>query len=121
VSLSRRAAWAAAAAAAAALLAGSVSGCSQMDAALGKQWVQVTFRQNITVTQLLRIQAACSHIPNVTAYPFPKHVTELDLQAGVRYNTTSASDSNVAQLQQCLQKFPAVVGFTPMDTGDEGD
>ncbi len=40
--------------------------------------------------------------------------------AGVRYNTTNASDANVAQLQQCLQKFPAVLGFTPGDTGDEG-
>jgi hypothetical protein len=118
VSLHRRAGWAIAAAA---VLAGSVSGCAQFDAALGKTWVQVTFSQRTTVPQLLRIQAACSHIPNVTAYPFPRHHTELDVQAGVRYNTTKATDANVAQLQACLQKFPAVVGFTPGDTGDDGD
>jgi hypothetical protein len=92
-----------------------------MDATLDKTWVQVTFSPSTTVSQLLRIQAACSHIPNVTAYPFPRPHTALDLAAGVRYNTTAATDSNVAQLQECLQKFPAVVGFTPDDTGDEGD
>ena len=91
-----------------------------MDATLDKAWVQVTFKQSITVPQALRIQAACSHIPNVTAYPFPKQHTALNLDAGIRYDTTDATDANVAQLQECLQKFPAVVGFTPMDTGDEG-
>jgi hypothetical protein len=107
--------------AAAAILAGSASGCAKMDATLDQAWVQVTFSQNTTVAQLLRIQAACSHIPNVTADPFPRQHTALDLAAGVRYNTTNATDANVAQLQECLQKFPAVVGFTPTDTGDEGD
>jgi hypothetical protein len=118
VSLPRRAGLALAAAA---IAAGSVSGCAKMDATLDQAWVQVTFSQNTTVAQLLRIQAACSHIPNVTADPFPRQHTELDLAAGVRYNTTNATDANVAQLQECLQKFPAVVGFTPTDTGDEGD
>jgi hypothetical protein len=99
----------------------SLAGCAKFDAALGQQWVEVTFKPSTSVTQLLRIRAACSHIPNVTPLPFPKQHTVLNLMAGVRYDTTSASDSNVAQLQECLQKFPAVQGFTPMDTGDEGD
>jgi hypothetical protein len=108
----------AAAAAAAAVL--SLAGCAKFDAALGKQWVEVTFKQGTSAAQLLRIRAACSHIPNVTPLPFPKQRTVLNLMA-VRYDTTTATDSNVAQLQECLQKFPAVQGFTPMDTGDEGD
>jgi hypothetical protein len=99
----------------------ALAGCAKFDAALGQQWVEVTFTPSTTVSQLLRIQAACSHIPNVTAVPFPKQHTVPNLDAGVRYNTDNASPANVAQLQQCLQKFPAVQGFTPMDTGDEGD
>jgi hypothetical protein len=118
VSLSRRAGLVTAGAAA---LAMSLGGCAKFDAALGKQWVEVTFKPSTSVTQLLRIRAACSHIPNVTPLPFPKQHTVLNLMAGVRYDTTTATDSNVARLQECLQKFPAVQGFTPMDTGDEGD
>jgi hypothetical protein len=118
VSLSRRAGLATAGAAA---LVMSLAGCAKFDAALGKQWVEVTFKPSTTVSQLLHIRAACSHIPNVTPLPFPKQHTVLNLMAGVRYDTTSASDSNVAQLQECLQKYPAVQGFTPMDTGDEGN
>jgi hypothetical protein len=118
VSLSRRAPLAAAGAAA---LAMALAGCAKFDAALGKQWVEVSFRPSTTVTQLLHIRAACSHVPNAPPLPFPKQHTVLNLIAGVRYNTTNASVANVAQLQECLQRYPAVTGFTPMDTGDEGD
>ncbi|MGH3275269.1 MAG: hypothetical protein ACRDNZ_13220 [Streptosporangiaceae bacterium] len=104
----------------AAVLAGSLAGCAKFDAALGRQWVEVTFQPTTTVAQLEHIRTACSHIPNVTAYPFPKQHTVINLMNSVRYDTTRASDANVAQLQQCLEKFPAVQGFTPMDTGDEG-
>jgi hypothetical protein len=118
VQLSRRAGLALAGAAA---LAGALSGCAKMDAALGQQWVDVTFRPSTSVAQLLHIQAACSHIPNITADPFPRQHTALNVAAGVRYDTTRATDANVAQLQECLQKFPAVQGFTPGDSGDDGD
>jgi hypothetical protein len=99
----------------------TLAGCAKFDAALDKQWVEVSFQSNTTVAQLLHIRAACSHIPNAPPLPFPKQHTVLNLIGGVRYNTTNASVANVAQLQECLQKFPAVAGFTPMDTGDEGD
>jgi hypothetical protein len=105
----------------AAALAMTLAGCAKFDAALDKQWVEVSFQSNTTVAQLLHIRAACSHIPNAPPLPFPKRHTVLNLIGGVRYNTTNASVANVAQLQECLQKFPAVAGFTPMDTGDEGD
>jgi hypothetical protein len=91
-----------------------------MSAALGRQWVEVTFRPSTSVAQLEHIRAACSHVPNVTAYPFPRQHTVINLMSGVRYNTTNASLANVAQLQQCLQRYPAVQGFTPMDAGDAG-
>lgn len=99
----------------------TLSGCGQMAADLGQQWVQVTFSQNATFKTIEHITAQCSHVPNAHAYPLPKQHTALNLQAGVRYNTTNATDANIAQLQECLQKFSAVQGFTPGDTGDEGD
>ena len=109
-----------AAAAAAWLLAGAVAGCAKFDAALGKQWVEVTFKQSTSVAELLHVRAACSHIPNVTPLPFPKQHTVLNLMAGVRFDTTKASDANIAQLEICVQKFRSVQGFTPQDAGDAG-
>ena len=91
-----------------------------MDAALGQSWVDVTFKPNTTVSQIQKVRSACSRVQNVSAYPLPKKHTVLNLMAGVRFNTTKASDANVAQLQQCVQRFPSVQGFTPGDTGDEG-
>jgi hypothetical protein len=105
------------AAAATALVLG---GCASMDASLGQQWVDVTFKQNTTVQKIEQVRTVCSHVPNVTAYPLPKQHTMLNLMAGIRFNTTNASDSNIAQLQICVQKFSSVQGFTPGDTGDEG-
>jgi hypothetical protein len=99
----------------------TLSGCGQMAADLGQQWVQVTFSENATFKTIQHVTDACSHVPNATPYPLPKQHTALNLQAGVRYNTTNATDANIAELQECLQKFPVVQGFTPGDTGDEGD
>jgi len=98
----------------------TLGGCAKMDAALGKQWVDVTFTPSTTLAKVERIQAACSHVPNVRPYPLPKQHTVLSLMAGVRYDTTHATDANVAQLQECLQRFSSVQGFTPGDSGDEG-
>jgi hypothetical protein len=39
----------------------------------------------------------------------------------VEYNTTNASDGNVAELQECLAKFKFVQGITQQTAGDEGD
>jgi hypothetical protein len=36
----------------------------------------------------------------------------------LRYRTDDASDSNLAQLQECLQKFPSVAGIDFTDSGD---
>jgi hypothetical protein len=98
----------------------ALSGCASMDASLGQQWVDVTFKPNTTVTMIEKVRTTCSHVQNVSAYPLPKKHTVLNLMAGIRFNTTSASDANVAQLQLCVQKFGSVQGFTPGDTGDEG-
>ncbi|HEU5418106.1 MAG TPA: hypothetical protein VFV41_10480 [Streptosporangiaceae bacterium] len=115
---SRRPAIAAAALAAVALL--GVAGCGKMAETLGQQWVDVTFKSTTSLQTIEHIRLACSHIPNVTADPLPKPHTVINLMSGVRYDTTKASEANIAQLQQCLQKFSAVQGFTPEDTSDTG-
>jgi hypothetical protein len=118
VSSPRRPARAGAALIAAALL--GVAGCGQMARDLGQQWVDVTFKSTASLQTIEHIRLACSHIPNVTADPLPKPHTVINLMSGVRYDTTQASYSNIAQLQECLQKFPAVQGFTPEDSTDSG-
>lgn len=108
------------AAAGAAALAVSLSGCAKFDAALGQQWIQVSFTPSTTVAQLKHIRQACSHIPNIRPYAFPRQHSVISLMNSVRFNTTSATDANIAQLQICLQKFPQVQGLAPGDTGGEG-
>jgi hypothetical protein len=36
------------------------------------------------------------------------------------YRTDNATDANLAQLQQCLQRFPSVQGISFTDSGDSG-
>lgn len=107
-----------AAAAAASLLAGTVAGCAKFDAALGKQWAVVHFRPSTSVAALLKVRTACSHVPNVRPEALPPSRKGLDMIYSVRFRTDNASDANLAQLQQCLQKFPAVTGIDFEDTGD---
>jgi hypothetical protein len=104
----------------AAALVVALGGCAKMDAALGKQWVQVTFKQSTTLPTMQKIRAACSHVPNVHPEPLPKQHSVINLMSGVRFDTTNANDGQVAELQVCLQKFSAVQGFTPQESGDEG-
>jgi hypothetical protein len=104
----------------AAVAIAAVTGCGGMSAALGKQWVDVTFKPDTSVAMIQKVRTACSHVPNIHPEPLPKKHTVINLMAGVRFDTTSASDANVAQLELCVQKFPSVQGFTPQDSGDAG-
>ncbi len=109
---------AAAAVACAALAMTAAAGCARFDAALGKQWAVVHFRPSTSVAALLRVRAACSHVPNVRPEALPPGRKGLDMIYSVRFRTDDASDANLAQLQQCLQRFPAVTGIDFQDTGD---
>jgi hypothetical protein len=51
----------------------------------------------------------------------PSHRTLINSMNAVEYNTTNASDGNVAELQECLAKFKFVQGITQQSAGDEGD
>ena len=91
-----------------------------MDATLSQRWVDVSFKPGTSVAQALRIRAACSHVPNVTADPISRNLPALDVVHSVRLNTTNASDANVAELTRCLTNFPAAVGVNPQDASDSG-
>jgi hypothetical protein len=97
-----------------------VSGCAKFDKALGQQWIVVTFAPNTSVATAKRITSVCSHIPNLPLMGKVQPDTgEPGVVDEVNFNSTNASDSEMAQLQQCLDKFPNIVqGFTQMDQGD---
>ena len=105
-------------AAAGALLAATAAGCAKFDAALGKQWAVVHFRPATPVATLLRVRTACSRVPNVRPEALPRDRNGPGMIYAVRFRTDHASDANLAQLQQCLQRFPVVTGIAFQDTGD---
>jgi hypothetical protein len=111
------------AAAAAALVAAvglGMAGCSKFDAALGQRWATVNFKASTSVATLLKVRAACSNIPNVHPQALPRTRTPATMMYALTYRTDNASDANLAQLQQCLTKFPSVEGISFGDAGDAG-
>jgi hypothetical protein len=111
---------AAVAAAAALALGVAVAGCAKFDAALGQQWATVSFKPDTTISTMLQVRSACSRIPNVRAEKLPKHQNEITMNGAVTYRTDNASDANLAQLQQCLERHPSVAGIDFEDSGSEG-
>jgi hypothetical protein len=112
-----------AAAGAAALAAGlglGITGCAKFDAALGQQWVTVDFQSSTPIATMLKVRSACSHIPNVVPEALPRKRTPVTMNGAVTYQTNNATDANMAQLQECVQRFPSVAGIDPEDSGDEG-
>jgi hypothetical protein len=106
--------------AAALALVTATSGCAKFDAALGQQWAVVHFNSNTSVATLLTVRAACSHVPNVSPEALPKSRNPGDMIYSVRYSTDHATDADLAKLQECLQRFPAVAGIDFEDSGDSG-
>jgi hypothetical protein len=94
----------------AALLTAGAVGCGSFDATFGQQEAVVQFRPQTPEAVRLQVRSACSHIRSARPEPIPS-----DQQAAnpyeVRYQVGGASDADLARLQQCLQRFPAVVGI----------
>ncbi len=101
-------------------LATGLAGCAKFDAALGQQWATVEFKANTSVATLLKVRAACSRVPNVRAEALPRKQDPTTMMYSLTYRTDKASDANLAQLQQCLQRFPSVQGISFGDSGDAG-
>jgi hypothetical protein len=116
----RSAAIAVAAIALAGGIGGGIGGCAQFDKQLGQQWIEVTFAPNTSLATAKRITSVCSHVPNLRLEgPVKPTTAQADVVDSVRYNSTNATDAQVALLERCLGKFPASVkGFTQMDQGD---
>ena len=100
---------AAAGAAAAALTL--AAGCSSFDKAFGKQEAVVQFQPQTSVAVMLKVRASCSHVPAAIPERVPAHPPAVQLQDDIRYLVSNASDADLAKLQQCLQRFPSVVGI----------
>lgn len=97
-----------------------LAGCSKFNASLGQQWATVEFKANTRAATVLQIRAACSRIPNVRAEALPRKPDPATVMYAVTYRTDHASNANLAQLQQCLQRYPSVAGINFQDSGDAG-
>jgi hypothetical protein len=98
-------------------VAGLISGCAQMNAALGQQWVVVQFTANTMAGTARHITVACSHVRGLHLVPV-KPTSPGGIVDSARFNATSATDADMARLQRCLQRFRSVQGFTLTDAGD---
>ena len=98
----------------------ALTGCSQFDAALGQRQAVVTFKPGTTVAQRMAVRAACAKTPNVTPQPLPSNTNSAYSLEQVIYQVNQASNADVALLEKCLAKFPAVVGITLQDSTDMG-
>jgi hypothetical protein len=99
------------------LLAG-LTGCAKFDAALGQQEAVVQFRNGTANTTRLHVRKACSHIPQAAPEALPTDHKASDLLYDVIYRVDNASNAQIAELEQCLQKYPSVVGIDIQTPGD---
>ncbi|HEX5188959.1 MAG TPA: hypothetical protein VFW16_05440 [Streptosporangiaceae bacterium] len=94
-----------------------LSGCARMDAALGRQWVVVQLASNTSLATARHVTATCAHASGLRAEPV-KPTAPGRVVGSVRFISIQASDADMARLQQCLQRFPAVQGLTLTEPGD---
>jgi hypothetical protein len=98
----------------------SVTGCAQMDKALGQQQAFVSFKDGTPVSVRLQVRAACAKLPNVSAAPIPAGVPLTSAVSEVEYQLNqNASDADIARLSECVTKFPSVVGIDLQDDSDD--
>ena len=100
-----------AAAIAAAALCLATAGCASFDRAFGKREAVVQFQPDTSVAEMMKVRAACSHLPAAKAEPIPRHALKVDMPYNIRYEVSQASDAQISRLQQCLERFPSVVGI----------
>jgi len=112
---------AAAGAAATVALAALLAGCSQFDRALGQRQAIVSFRPDTPLSQRLTVRSTCAKVPAVKAQPLPSDLNNSPyaLQQ-VTFRVDHASNADIARLETCLAKFPAVAGITLQDSTDMG-
>jgi hypothetical protein len=99
----------------------ALAGCAQIDSALGQQQAVVAFRDGTSLAQRLAVRSACAKPPAVVPQPLPSNLSAPYALQQVTYQTTHASDADVAILEKCLAKFSSVAGVTLQDSSDEGN
>jgi hypothetical protein len=100
-----------AAATAAATVVSLLAGCAGFDKAFGKQTAVVVFKDQTPIPVMLKVRAACSHLPEAIPERIPPHPPTVQMQDDIQYLISNASDAQVARLEQCLNRFPSVVGI----------
>jgi hypothetical protein len=98
----------------------AATGCSKFNAALGQQQVLVSFKSGTTNAAKLHIRAACGSLPAVRPSPLPDLKKYPYALNQLSYRVDSASDADIARLEQCLAKFGSVAGVTMQDSSDTG-
>ena len=98
----------------------ALAGCSQFDAALGQRQALVSFRPGTPLSQRLTVRSTCAKVPAVTAQPLPSDLNSPYALQQVTFRIDHATDADIARLETCLAKFPAVVGVTLQDSSDMG-
>jgi hypothetical protein len=102
----------------------ALAGCSGVDGALSKQWAVVNFHDDTKVSTLMRVRAACSHVPNVRPLPASESGSapagDVNATYSVRYEVSHASAANLGALRNCLDRFGAVAGVAIQDVADQG-
>ena len=101
-------------------VAAALAGCSRFDAALGQRQAVVSFRSGTPLSQRLAVRSTCAKVPAVKAQPLPSDLNSPYALQQLTFQITHASDADVAQLEKCLAKFPAVAGMTLQDSSDTG-
>jgi len=97
-----------------------VTGCAQFDKALGQQQADVYFQQATSVAFKLKVRAACNGLPHVQEVPLATGVPIQSAVDVVVYNTSGASDADIARLEVCVNKYaPQVVGVNFTDSSDD--
>ncbi|MGE5291743.1 MAG: hypothetical protein ACM3ML_32005 [Micromonosporaceae bacterium] len=96
---------------AATVLAGTlISGCAGFNKAFGQREAIVIFREGTPASARLAVRAACSRVPHATPEPLPSDGKLSDYLNNVRYRIDTASDAQIAQLENCLDRFRWVRG-----------
>jgi hypothetical protein len=96
------------------------TGCASIDKALGQQQAIVTFQDNTSIATRLQVRAACGKLPNVSPAPLPSGVPLRESLDELVYQVNNASDTDEARLQECLAKYPSVLGLSFSDSTDQG-
>jgi hypothetical protein len=102
---------------AAAVLASA--GCAKFDAAMGQQQLVVGFRAGTSQNAMMQARAACSNIPDSAPEPMPTGANATTGTYDIRFNVASASDADIARLEQCLSRFKSVEGVNVEQEGGD--